>query len=66
MKEFPRLDEDFIKLLEDMYPLTDADLRATDWDRAFLAGQRDVVQKLRHEYGKQQKQFSKSQIERRA
>lgn len=66
MKEFPRIEEDLIKALLDVYEITDSHLKSSEWDRAFLCGQRDVIQKLRHEFEKQKRKNSKSQQIRRA
>ena len=46
LTEFPRIDEDLLNELERRYPLTDSILQQTEWQRAFLAGQRDIIRRL--------------------
>lgn len=66
MNEFPPIDEELIKRLDDLYPITDADLKASEWERAFLAGQRDVVNRLRTEWKQQEKRNQNNIVRRRA
>lgn len=51
--EFPRLERELIEELEKRYPLTDSVLNQDEWTRAFLAGQRDIVRRLRIEMERQ-------------
>lgn len=44
--EWPFIDDRTIELLRDTYRITDDSLSSNDWDRAFLCGQRSVVDKL--------------------
>jgi len=44
--EWPYIDDRTIELLRDSYKITDGSLSLSDWDRAFLCGQRSVVDKL--------------------
>jgi hypothetical protein len=60
LTEFPRIDEDLLNELERRYPLTDSILQQTEWQRAFLAGQRDIIRRLRIEYERQQEINMKS------
>ena len=64
--EFPPVDEELIKRLDELYPITDADLKASEWERAFLAGQRDVVNRLRTEWKQQEKRMQQNTVRRRA
>ena len=64
--EFPPVDEELIKRLDELYPITDADLKAPEWERAFLAGQRDVVNRLRTEWKQQEKRNQNNIVRRRA
>ncbi len=64
--EFPPVDEELIKRLDELYPITDADLKAPEWERAFLAGQRDVVNRLRTEWKQQEKRMQQNTVRRRA
>ena len=64
--EFPPVDEELIKRLDKLYPITDADLKAPEWERAFLAGQRDVVNRLRTEWKQQEKRNQNNIVRRRA
>ena len=66
MNEFPPIDEELIKRLDELYPITDADLKASEWERAFLAGQRDVVNRLRTEWKQQEKRNQNNIVRRRA
>ena len=66
MNEFPPIDEELIKRLDALYPITDADLKASEWERAFLAGQRDVVNRLRTEWKQQEKRNQNKIVRRRA
>lgn len=51
--EFPRIERELIEELEKRYPLTDSILNQDEWTRAFLAGQRDIVRRLRLEMERQ-------------
>ena len=64
--EFPPVDEELIKRLDELYPITDTDLKAPEWERAFLAGQRDVVNRLRTEWKQQEKRNKNNTVRRRA
>ena len=64
--EVPPVDEELIKRLDELYPITDADLKASEWERAFLAGQRDVVNRLRTEWKQQEKRMQQNTVRRRA
>lgn len=46
MNEYPRIEEELITALENKFKINDAHLTASEWDRAYLAGQRSVVQLL--------------------
>tara|TARA_Y100000004_G_C8702549_1_gene322303 strand:+ start:42 stop:239 length:198 start_codon:yes stop_codon:yes gene_type:complete len=46
MNEYPRIEEELIAALETKFKINDAHLTASEWDRAYLAGQRSVVQLL--------------------
>jgi len=46
MNEYPRIEEELIAALENKFQINDAHLTASEWDRAYLAGQRSVVQLL--------------------
>jgi len=46
MNEYPRIEEELITALENKLQINDAHLTASEWDRAYLAGQRSVVQLL--------------------
>ena len=53
MQELPRIDRELIEFLEKRYPLTDSVLNQDEWTRAFLAGQRDIIRRLRLEMDRQ-------------
>ena len=44
---WPPIDEQLVERLDEMFPITDGDLEASEWDRAYLAGQRSVVAKIK-------------------
>lgn len=44
--KWPAIDERLVPRLRELYPLTEDSLKMTEWDRAFLAGQRDIIQKI--------------------
>ena len=46
LEQWPPIDEMLIARLNEMYALTDSSLADSEWDRAFLAGQRDVGRKI--------------------
>ena len=46
MNEYPRIEEELITALEKKFQINDTHLTASEWDRAYLAGQRSVVQLL--------------------
>ena len=51
--EFPRIERELIEELDKRYPLTDSVLHQDEWTRAFLAGQRDIIRRLRIEMERQ-------------
>lgn len=51
--ELPRIERELVEDLEKRYPLTDSILSRDEWTRAFLAGQRDVIRRLRIEMERQ-------------
>lgn len=55
--EWPFIDDRTIELLRDIYTITDGSLSLSEWDRAFLCGQRSVVDKLESIRKLQQKQL---------
>ena len=46
MNEYPQIEEELIAALQKKFQINDAPLTASEWDRAFLAGPRSVVQLL--------------------
>ena len=46
VKEIPRIEQELIDCLDERFKLTEAHLKEPEWDRAFLAGQRSVIQFL--------------------
>ena len=64
LESWPPIDEDLVARLNEMYPITDADLSGSEWDRAFLAGQRDVVKKIESIRQQQKKRSARAQHKR--
>ncbi len=64
LDKWPPIDELLITRLNEMYAMTDSDLQAEQWDRAFLAGQRDVVKKIASIHEQQHKRAQKAQHKR--
>lgn len=64
LETWPPIDQDLIDRLQEMYPISDMDLKGSEWDRAFLAGQRDVVAKIESIKQQQQKRSAKAQHKR--
>ena len=64
LEQWPPIDEMLIQRLEEMYALTDSHLQADEWDRAYLAGQRDVVNKIKSIREQQHKRAAKAQHKR--
>lgn len=46
MNEYPRIEEELIAALQKKFQINDVHLTSSEWDRAYLAGQRSVVQLL--------------------
>ena len=51
--ELPRIERELVEELEKRHPLTDSVLSRDEWTRAFLAGQRDIIRRLRIEWERQ-------------
>ena len=66
LTEFPFIEKDLIIKLESLYPLADANLQDTEWNRAYLCGQRSVVKKLKSLHDQQEKLNDKATAQRRA
>jgi len=65
LDKWPPIDERLVPLLRELYSITVEDLKGSEWDRGFLAGQLDVLTKLNTIYETQRSGNSKARNVRR-
>jgi hypothetical protein len=65
LDKWPPIDERLVPLLKELYPITVEDLKGSEWERGFLAGQHDILTKLNTIYETQRSGNSKAQHVRR-